>query len=83
MHQLVNIYANGNKLKEVSSDLCLLPNLKQLNLANNSLTALPGAWTDMWGELDATAGTFGDVKDKSKCFVVVTGNPLGSASALP
>jgi hypothetical protein len=33
--------------------------------------------------LDATAGTFGDSKDGSKCYVVVTGNPLGRSSVLP
>lgn len=81
MHQLINIYANGNKLTCVNNDLCLLPNLKQLNLANNSLRSLPSSWTEMWGEMDRVAGTFGNIEGKdSKCFVVVTGNPIETTS---
>ena len=82
MHQLVNIYANGNKLTHVNTDICLLPNLKQLNLANNALMSLPSSWTEMWGDMDSVAGTFGDIEGKSsKCFIVVTGNPLVMTSA--
>ena len=35
---------NGNALSSLPEELCLLDNLKELNIANNNLASLPGQW---------------------------------------
>ena len=68
MQALRCIYANGNAITVVPPDLCRLPRLAELNLANNQVTEVPTAW----------AATWGDVKDGKIATPTVTVTLLGN-----
>lgn len=68
MQSLKFLYANGNAISVVPPDLCLLPRLTDLNLANNQVTEVPTAWVAAWG----------DVKDGKIATKTVTVTLLGN-----
>ena len=89
MHSLVNIYVNSNQLNidGINEEICSLPNLKELNIANNLFETLPLLWTEMWGDIDTKKGIYTgktesdmtvvkDGDDNLSCTVTVLGNPV-------
>lgn len=71
------LYANGNQISVVPEHLPVLPELREVNLANNQLIEMPELWSTEWGMLDAVTGALtlaGSATSKTK--VILLGNHL-------
>ena len=83
MLALKSVYANGNQITSIDDglpiELCSLPDLQVLNLANNKLDSIPLEWEQTWGVLDVLSGMLkGGANDKTCTQILLTGNPYAS-----